>query len=177
MRSSSSSTWLATMGISTTTSTCSASASTRRTAIGPGCAGRRGSFSTGGTWTFHSASSTWRMRSRRSLAEAITESLRGPSIRNTLCAPVTGQTRRDHTMEFIWFILIGLVAGWLAGQFMKGGGFGIIGDIVVGVLGALLGGFLFGLLGISAGGLIGSLVVATIGAVVLIFILRMIKRA
>jgi len=80
-------------------------------------------------------------------------------------------------MEFIWFILIGLVAGWLAGQFMKGGGFGIIGDIVVGVLGALLGGFLFGLLGISAGGLIGSLVVATIGAVVLIFILRMIKRA
>jgi uncharacterized membrane protein YeaQ/YmgE (transglycosylase-associated protein family) len=80
-------------------------------------------------------------------------------------------------MEFIWFILIGLVAGWLAGQFMKGGGFGIIGDIVVGVLGALLGGFLFGLLGISAGGLIGSLIVATVGAVVLIFILRLIKRA
>ena len=79
-------------------------------------------------------------------------------------------------MEFIWFILIGLVAGWLAGQFMKGGGFGIIGDIVVGVLGALLGGFLFGLLGISAGGLIGSLIVATVGAVVLIFILRLIKR-
>jgi uncharacterized membrane protein YeaQ/YmgE (transglycosylase-associated protein family) len=44
-------------------------------------------------------------------------------------------------MEFIWFILIGLVAGWLAGQIMKGGGFGIIGDIVVGVLGALIGGF------------------------------------
>ena len=80
-------------------------------------------------------------------------------------------------MEFIWFILIGLVAGWLAAQFMKGGGFGIIGDIVVGVLGALLGGFLFGLLGISAGGLIGSLIVATVGAVVLIFILRLIKRA
>jgi uncharacterized membrane protein YeaQ/YmgE (transglycosylase-associated protein family) len=79
-------------------------------------------------------------------------------------------------MEFIWFILIGLVAGWLAGQFMKGGGFGIIGDIVVGILGALLGGFLFGLLGIHAGGLIGSLVVATVGAVVLIFTLRLIKR-
>ena len=46
-------------------------------------------------------------------------------------------------MEFVWFILIGLAAGWLAGQLMKGGGFGIVGDIVVGVIGALLGGFLF----------------------------------
>jgi len=81
-------------------------------------------------------------------------------------------------MEFIWFIVIGLVAGWLAGQLVKGGGFGVIGDIIVGVIGALLGGFLFSLLGVSAGGgLIGSLIVATIGAVVLILILRLIKRA
>ena len=81
-------------------------------------------------------------------------------------------------MEFIWFIVIGLVAGWLAGQFMKGGGFGVIGDIIVGVLGALVGGFLFNLLGLSAGGgLLGSLIVATIGAVLLIVILRLIKRA
>ena len=81
-------------------------------------------------------------------------------------------------MEFIWFIVIGLVAGWLAGQFVKGGGFGVIGDIIVGVLGALLGGFLFSSLGLSAGGgLVGSLIVATIGAVLLIFILRLIKRA
>lgn len=81
-------------------------------------------------------------------------------------------------MEFIWFILIGLVAGWLAGMLVKGGGFGVIGDIVVGVVGALLGGLLFGSLGVSAGGgLLGSIVVATIGAVVLIFILRLIKRA
>ena len=80
-------------------------------------------------------------------------------------------------MEFLWFILIGLTAGWLAGQLMKGGGFGIVGDIVVGVIGALLGGFLFSLLGVSAGGgLIGSLIVATIGACVLIFLLRLIKR-
>jgi uncharacterized membrane protein YeaQ/YmgE (transglycosylase-associated protein family) len=84
----------------------------------------------------------------------------------------------SETMDFVWFIVIGLVAGWLAGQFMKGGGFGMIGDIVVGVLGALLGGWLFGVLGLSAGGgLIGSLIVATIGAVILIFIVRMIKRA
>ncbi len=81
-------------------------------------------------------------------------------------------------MEFVWFILIGLVAGWLAGQLVKGGGFGLIGDILVGMLGALLGGFLFRSLGVSAGGgLLGSIIVATIGAVVLIFILRLIKRA
>ena len=81
-------------------------------------------------------------------------------------------------MQFVWFILIGLIAGWLAGQIMKGGGFGVIGDIVVGVVGALLGGYLFGSLGISAGGgLLGSIIVATIGAVVLIFILRLVKRA
>ena len=81
-------------------------------------------------------------------------------------------------MEFAWFIVIGLVAGWLAGQFVKGGGFGIIGDIVVGVLGALLGGFLFRALGVSlGGGLLGALIVATIGAVVLIFLGRLVKRA
>ena len=61
---------------------------------------------------------------------------------------------------------------------MKGGGFGVIGDIVVGVIGALLGGFLFSTLGVSAGGgLLGSLIVATIGAIVLLFLLRLIKRA
>lgn len=81
-------------------------------------------------------------------------------------------------MEFIWFILIGLIAGWLAGVLMKGGGFGIVGDIVVGVVGALIGGFTFNTLGISmGGGLLGSIIVATIGAVMLIFILRLIKRA
>ena len=80
-------------------------------------------------------------------------------------------------MEFLWFILIGLAAGWLAGQLMKGGGFGIVGDIVVGVIGALLGGVLFRTFGVSAGGgLIGSLIVATIGACVLLFLLRLIKR-
>jgi uncharacterized membrane protein YeaQ/YmgE (transglycosylase-associated protein family) len=80
-------------------------------------------------------------------------------------------------MEFVWFILVGLVAGWLAGMLVKGGGFGVIGDIVVGVLGALVGGFLFGFLGFSGGGgLLGGIVVATVGAVILIFVLRLIKR-
>jgi uncharacterized membrane protein YeaQ/YmgE (transglycosylase-associated protein family) len=84
----------------------------------------------------------------------------------------------ERIMEFFWFILVGLVAGWLAGLFMKGGGYGIIGDIVVGVLGAVLGGFLFGKLGISfGGGLLGAIIVATIGAVILIFVVRLFKRA
>jgi uncharacterized membrane protein YeaQ/YmgE (transglycosylase-associated protein family) len=80
-------------------------------------------------------------------------------------------------MSFIWFILIGLVAGFLAGQVMKGGGYGVLGDIIVGILGALLGGWLFGMLGIGGGGLIGSLVVAFIGACILIWLVRLIKRA
>ena len=78
---------------------------------------------------------------------------------------------------WIWFLLIGLAAGWLAGQIMKGGGFGLVGDLIVGVIGAVLGGFLFGLLGIGSGNLIGQLVTATVGAVLLLFILRQVKRA
>jgi len=81
-------------------------------------------------------------------------------------------------MEFVWFILIGLLAGWLAGKVMGGGGYGFIGDIIVGVIGALIGGFILGMLGVSAGGgLIGSLVVATIGAIILLFAVRLIKKA
>lgn len=77
----------------------------------------------------------------------------------------------------IWFLLVGLIAGWLAGQVMKGGGYGVVGDMIVGVIGALLGGWLFGMLGISAGGLIGSIIMAFVGACVLIFLLRVIRRA
>ena len=81
-------------------------------------------------------------------------------------------------MEFVYFILVGLIAGWLAGVLVKGGGSGIVVDIIVGIIGALLGGWVFGLLGISAGGgLIGAIVTATIGAILFILILRAIKRA
>jgi len=79
-------------------------------------------------------------------------------------------------MQLIWFVLIGIAAGWLAGQIMKGGSFGLLGDLIVGVIGALLGGFVFGLLGIHAYGLLGSLVTATVGAVILIVLLRVIQR-
>jgi uncharacterized membrane protein YeaQ/YmgE (transglycosylase-associated protein family) len=79
-------------------------------------------------------------------------------------------------VNVVWFLVIGMVAGWLAGQFVKGGGFGLLGDLIVGVIGAVLGGLVFGLLGISAAGLIGSLVCATVGAVLLLVILWAIKR-
>jgi len=78
----------------------------------------------------------------------------------------------------IWFLLIGLIAGWLAGKVMRGGGFGVIGDIVVGIIGALIGGWLFGKLGISVGGgLLGAIITAFVGAVLFILLLRLIRRA
>lgn len=81
-------------------------------------------------------------------------------------------------MSIAWLILVGLIAGWLAGVLVKGGGFGIIGDIVVGILGAVIGGWLFGALGVwPASGLLGSIIVATLGAIILIFLLRLIRRA
>jgi uncharacterized membrane protein YeaQ/YmgE (transglycosylase-associated protein family) len=81
-------------------------------------------------------------------------------------------------MSLLWFLIVGLVAGWLAGVLVKGGGFGVVGDIVVGVIGALIGGWLFSTLGTSAGGgLVGSIIVATIGAVLLLFVVRLVKRA
>jgi uncharacterized membrane protein YeaQ/YmgE (transglycosylase-associated protein family) len=77
----------------------------------------------------------------------------------------------------IIFLVIGAVAGWFAGVIMKGGGYGLVGDIIVGVIGSLIGGWLFGLLGIAAGGLIGSIIAAVVGAIILIAILRLVKRA
>jgi len=74
-------------------------------------------------------------------------------------------------------VAIGAVAGWLAGVIMSGSGFGLLGDIVIGIIGAVVGGFLFGLLGLAAVGLIGQIISATVGAVVLIYILRLVKKA
>lgn len=78
-------------------------------------------------------------------------------------------------LNFIYFLLIGLTAGWLASQIMKGRSFGLLGNLGVGVVGAVLGGFLFRLLGLAAIGLIGSLITATVGAVLLLWILQKIK--
>ncbi len=81
----------------------------------------------------------------------------------------------DLTSLLIW-IVIGAVAGWLAGKIMKGGGFGLLGNIIIGIIGAFIGGFVFGLLGITAGGIIGSIVMATIGAIFLLYIIKLIKK-
>lgn len=79
-------------------------------------------------------------------------------------------------MSIIGLLIVGLVAGWLAGLIMKGEGFGLIGDIVVGIIGALLGGWVFGLLNLPTSfGILGSIIVATIGAVILVFIIHQIK--
>ncbi len=81
-------------------------------------------------------------------------------------------------MSFLWFLIVGLVAGWLAGTLVKGGGFGILGNMVIGIIGAMIGGFLFSFFGVaSEGGIIWSIVVATIGAVVLLVIVRALKKA
>jgi uncharacterized membrane protein YeaQ/YmgE (transglycosylase-associated protein family) len=91
----------------------------------------------------------------------------GSSVGRVLRLIVTGGLR---------LVAVGVVAGWLAGRLVKGGGFGVIGDLVVGVIGAVIGGWLFRTLGASAGGgLLGSIIVATIGAVVLLFAVRVIS--
>ncbi|MBN3819992.1 GlsB/YeaQ/YmgE family stress response membrane protein [Paraburkholderia sp. Se-20369] len=78
----------------------------------------------------------------------------------------------------IMWLIIGAIAGWLAGVLVKGGGFGLIVDIIVGIVGAIIGGWLAGLLGISVGGgFFGSVIIAVIGAVILLFVIRLFKRA
>ena len=81
-------------------------------------------------------------------------------------------------MGFLAWIVVGLIAGWLAGQVMQGGGYGVVFDIILGLVGGVLGGWIFGLLGIwSGGGMIGSIIVAFAGAVILVAITRVLKRA
>ena len=75
-------------------------------------------------------------------------------------------------MYLIWQIVIGILAGFLAGKIMRGKGYGVLIDLFLGILGSVLGGFIFGLLGLYATGLVGRLVVATAGAVFLIFVAR-----
>ena len=79
-------------------------------------------------------------------------------------------------MNIILFLIIGAVAGWLAGKFMKGEGFGLVGNLVVGIIGALIGGFVFDILGIYTGSLIGALITAFVGAVILLWLVKLIKK-
>lgn len=80
-------------------------------------------------------------------------------------------------MNLVLFILIGGIAGWLAGNLRRGHGFGALGNIIVGIAGSIFGGFIFGLLGISTGSLLGSLITATLGAIALLALIGVIKQA
>jgi len=79
-------------------------------------------------------------------------------------------------LNILLWLVVGLIAGFLASRVMRGGGYGLVGDIVVGLIGALIGGFLAGLLGLGSFGLIGTIIIAFIGACILIAILRAVAR-
>jgi uncharacterized membrane protein YeaQ/YmgE (transglycosylase-associated protein family) len=81
------------------------------------------------------------------------------------------------TQSLLVFLIIGVVAGFLAGKIMKGGGFGLLGDLVLGVIGAFVGGWVFGMLGILPVGILGTLISATVGAILLLFLVRLVKKA
>jgi len=80
-------------------------------------------------------------------------------------------------MSLLIFLALGAIAGWLAGLIMKGGGFGLVVNIIVGIVGAIIGGWVFGLLGISTDSLIGSMITAVIGAVLLLFVIGLFKKS
>ena len=80
--------------------------------------------------------------------------------------------------SLIIFVVIGVVAGWLAGQVMRGGGFGLVGDLIVGVVGAVIAGWLFPMLGVSlGGGIVAAIISSAIGAIILLAIVRLVRRA
>jgi len=86
--------------------------------------------------------------------------------------------QEKHIMALLTWILVGLIAGWLAGRIMKGGGYGTLIDILLGMVGAIVGGWIFNALNLyPAGGIIASIVVATIGAIIIVWITRLLKKA
>jgi uncharacterized membrane protein YeaQ/YmgE (transglycosylase-associated protein family) len=96
--------------------------------------------------------------------------------------PLVGLVRGVSRLEvqyvsLVYFLLIGLAAGWLAGHLVKGRGFGLVENLIIGVIGALIGGFIFGELGVNVGGLLGQLIAATVGALILLYLLKFIRRA
>ena len=84
---------------------------------------------------------------------------------------------RRCRVSLVYFLLIGLAAGWLAGHLVRGHGFGLVENLIIGVIGALIGGFVFSTLGVNIGGLLGELIAATVGALILLYLLRLIRRA
>lgn len=79
-------------------------------------------------------------------------------------------------ISFIIFLAIGALVGWLSGVLVRGSGFGVAGNVAVGIVGAVLGGYIFDMLGIRTEGLLGAIVMATLGAVALLYLIRLLKR-
>jgi uncharacterized membrane protein YeaQ/YmgE (transglycosylase-associated protein family) len=77
----------------------------------------------------------------------------------------------------IWTLVIGLIAGWLAGKVMKGRGYGVLMDILLGIVGGMIGRFVFGMLGLASWNVIGSIIVSFVGALILIWLVRQLKKA
>jgi len=115
----------------------------------------------------------------------------GPKERQKVCRAIHLYQGKDSIMTLatlmlaavtlslsnvLWWLVVGLIAGFLASRVMRGGGYGLVGDIVVGIIGAFIGGWLAGLLGLGSFGLIGTIVVAFIGACILIAILHAVSR-
>ncbi len=95
---------------------------------------------------------------------------------NSIIAPLGA--KEEIPKGFLAWIVTGLIAGWLAGKVMKGRGYGVLVDILLGLLGGVVGGWVFGLIGIwPGGGIIGAIIVAFVGAVILVWITRLIKKA
>jgi uncharacterized membrane protein YeaQ/YmgE (transglycosylase-associated protein family) len=86
------------------------------------------------------------------------------------------QEKENAMWSFIIFLLIGALAGWLAGRILKGDGFGTLGNIIVGVLGAIVGGFVFTLLGMTSTNMIGEIISATVGAIILLFLIDKVQN-
>jgi uncharacterized membrane protein YeaQ/YmgE (transglycosylase-associated protein family) len=91
---------------------------------------------------------------------------------------INGEERMPVTLEaLVILVLVGLVAGFLAGLIVKGGGFGFVGNVIIGIIGAFVGNFVFGFLGISlAGGIIGTIITAAIGAIIVLFVIGLLRR-
>ena len=79
-------------------------------------------------------------------------------------------------MGFLWYIIIGIAAGFLTGKIMRGGGFGVIINLILVLVGGVLGGWVFGLFGIAASGIIGSLITATVGAILVLWIASLFNK-
>jgi uncharacterized membrane protein YeaQ/YmgE (transglycosylase-associated protein family) len=79
-------------------------------------------------------------------------------------------------MWILYSLIIGAIAGWIAGQIVKGRGFGLLGNIVVGIIGSLLGGFVFSLVGLASYGILGSLIVSVVGAVLLLWLIQFVQK-